>query len=134
MAAEDRNGEVTTQDECTDCSERERSFDALARGLANGSISRRRALRLLGGALVGGAVASIAGVGWLAGDSGEAQALTAPGGSPCGNQGQSCNAQKCCGGLVCIGKPGNRVCCPKSQACGSICCPLGATCNCPPLG
>ena len=80
MAADDQGREVTTQGECTDCTERERSFDALARGLANGSISRRKALRMLGGALLGGAVASIPGVGWLAGDSGEAQA--AHGGSP----------------------------------------------------
>jgi hypothetical protein len=33
---------------------RERSFDALATGLASGSISRGRALRLMGAALVGG--------------------------------------------------------------------------------
>ena len=38
---------------------RERSFDELARGLANGSISRAKALRLMGAALVGGALASI---------------------------------------------------------------------------
>ena len=70
MAAEDRHEDVFTDEECTDCTERERSFDALARGLANGSISRRKALRMLGAALVGGAAASIPGVGWLAGDSG----------------------------------------------------------------
>jgi hypothetical protein len=38
------------------------SIDALARGLANGSISRRQALRWMGGALVGGVLASIPGV------------------------------------------------------------------------
>ena len=38
---------------------RERSFDDLARGLANGSISRGKALRLMGAALVGGVLASI---------------------------------------------------------------------------
>ena len=70
MAAEDRNGEVFTDEECTDCTERERSFDALARGLANGGLSRSQALRLLGGALLGGAVASVPGVGWLAGSNG----------------------------------------------------------------
>ena len=134
MAAEDQNGKVTTQGTCTDCTERERSFDALARRVANGSISRRRALGLLGGALLGGAVASIPGMGWLSGNSGEAQALTpGPGGSLWANSGQSCNAQKCCAGLTCIGKPGNRVCCPEERICGQICCPLGATCfNCPP--
>jgi hypothetical protein len=40
MAAEDQNGEVTTQGECTDGTERERSFDALARAVANGGISQ----------------------------------------------------------------------------------------------
>jgi hypothetical protein len=33
---------------------RERSFDELARGLASGSVTRGKALRLLGAALVGG--------------------------------------------------------------------------------
>jgi hypothetical protein len=36
-----------------------RSFDELARGLASGSISRRKALRLMGAALVGGVLASV---------------------------------------------------------------------------
>jgi hypothetical protein len=40
---------------------RERSFDELARGLASGSVSRRKALKLMGAALVGGALASIPG-------------------------------------------------------------------------
>jgi hypothetical protein len=38
---------------------RERSFDELARGLASGEVSRRRAIRLMGAALVGGALASL---------------------------------------------------------------------------
>jgi hypothetical protein len=41
---------------------RERSFDELARELASGSLSRRKALRLMGAALVGGALASIPGI------------------------------------------------------------------------
>ncbi len=144
--AEDQNGEVSTQGECTDCTTQERSFDALARGVANGSISRRRALRLLGSALLGGAVASIPGVGWLAGDSGEARAAPgdAPGGSDCGNSGQSCTAQKCCQGLSCLTDPTNsteKFCCPLESklVCGSKCCPAGALlgctagkCQCPP--
>ena len=36
-----------------------RTFDELASGLASGSISRRRALRLMGAALVGGTLASL---------------------------------------------------------------------------
>ena len=41
---------------------RERSFDELARGLASGSISRGKALKLMGAALVGGVLASSPGV------------------------------------------------------------------------
>jgi hypothetical protein len=44
---------------------RERSFDELARGLASGSISRGRALRLMGAALLGGTLASL-GIGGVA--------------------------------------------------------------------
>jgi len=43
-------------------SRQEASFDTLARGLATGTLSRRKALRLMGGALVGGALASLPGV------------------------------------------------------------------------
>src|SRR5918998_4175326 len=38
---------------------RERSFDDLARGLASGEVSRGKALRLMGAALVGGSLASL---------------------------------------------------------------------------
>src|SRR5919112_3885227 len=38
---------------------RERSFDELARGLASGEVSRAKALRLMGAAVVGGVVASV---------------------------------------------------------------------------
>ena len=41
---------------------RDHSFDELARGLASGGISRGRALRLMGAALVGGTLASLGGV------------------------------------------------------------------------
>jgi hypothetical protein len=41
---------------------RERSFNQLARGLASGSISRGKALKLMGAALVGGTLASIPGI------------------------------------------------------------------------
>jgi hypothetical protein len=44
----------------------ERSFDELARGLANGTLSRRRALRMLSGALFGVMLASVPGVAWAA--------------------------------------------------------------------
>jgi hypothetical protein len=45
---------------------RESSFDELARGLASGSLTRGKALRLMGAALVGGALASIPGLAWAA--------------------------------------------------------------------
>jgi hypothetical protein len=64
MATEDRNGDVSTQAECTDCSPRGSYFDELAKGLADGSVSRRRALQLIGQALLGGVLASIPGVAW----------------------------------------------------------------------
>jgi hypothetical protein len=41
---------------------RDYSFDELAKGLASGTISRRKALRLMGSALLGGVLASIPGV------------------------------------------------------------------------
>ena len=124
MAAGDRNGEVITQGECTDYNTREHSFDELARGLASETVSRRKVLRLLGGALVGGAVASIPGLSWLSGESGEAQAAV------CATRGRACNRRRCCSGLACIGKPGNRVCCPKRLVCGSVCCLVGVPCPC----
>jgi hypothetical protein len=40
------------------------SFDELAKGLATGAVSRRKALRWMGGALVGAALASVPGVAW----------------------------------------------------------------------
>jgi len=43
---------------------REHSLDGLARGLASGSLSRRKALRLMGSVLVGSALASVPGVAW----------------------------------------------------------------------
>ena len=40
------------------------SFDELAKGLATSAISRRKALRWMGGALVGAALAAVPGVAW----------------------------------------------------------------------
>jgi hypothetical protein len=41
-----------------------RSFDELARGLANGTLSRGKAIRLMGSALLGAALAAVPGVAW----------------------------------------------------------------------
>jgi hypothetical protein len=50
VAAEDLPRQVHDQEDITE----EHSFDELAHGLASGSASRRQALKLLGGALLGG--------------------------------------------------------------------------------
>jgi hypothetical protein len=66
---------------------REHSFDELARGLASGSISRGRAIRLMGAAVVGGALGSL-GIGEAGADP--------PG---CKRNGKVCTKHKvCCSG------------------------------------
>ena len=57
-------------------SSRSHSFDDLARGLADGSISRGRAMKLMGVALLGGVLASIP----------EGAAFAAPPSTWCGSQ------------------------------------------------
>jgi hypothetical protein len=44
----------------------DRSVDELAKGLASGTVSRGKALRMLGAALVGSVLASVPGVAWAA--------------------------------------------------------------------
>jgi hypothetical protein len=82
---------------------RERSFDELARGLASGDISRRRVLRLMGAALVGGTLASL-GIGEAAADP--------PGckrnGKKCKRDTQCCSGN-CEGGTCAAGCPPFRV-------------------------
>ena len=66
-------------------------FDELARGLADGTLSRGKALRLMGAALVGGTLASL-GIREAAGDP--------PG---CKREGKHCTrTDQCCGSLVCL--------------------------------
>jgi hypothetical protein len=55
---ENGTGRFSSQEDST----AQHRFDDLARGLASGALSRRRALRLLGGALVGSLMASFPGV------------------------------------------------------------------------
>src|SRR5215212_651915 len=65
-------------------------FDELARGLADGSITRGKALRLMGAALVGGTLGSL-GIREAAADR--------PG---CKRAGKNCTRNtQCCGSLVC---------------------------------
>ena len=67
---------------------RERSFDELAIGLSSGSLSRGKALRLMGAALIGGTLASIPGVV-------EAAPLTCPPGRPVKCR-HAFNGEQCC--------------------------------------
>ena len=108
---------------------RERSFDELARGLASGEVSRGKALRLMGAALVGGVLASVPGV-----------ALAAPGPKKCG--GQICPSGQVClkggGKPRCGCRPGNLVTpvgggepfCACFQSCAASCadCTGGTIC------
>jgi hypothetical protein len=89
---------------------RERSFDELARGLANGSISRGRALKLMGAALVGGALASLGGVAAAdEDDQGENE--------DCKRNGKKCKRNnQCCSG-ICSSLTG------RCEACSTTNCP-----------
>jgi hypothetical protein len=71
--------------------EEEGFFDDLARGLADGTLTRGKALRLMGAALVGGSLASL-GIREAAADR--------PG---CKRIGKNCTRDpQCCGSLVCV--------------------------------
>jgi hypothetical protein len=66
-------------------------FDELARGLADGTLTRGKALRLMGAALVGGSLASL----------GIREAGADPPG--CKRAGKHCTRDtQCCGSLVCV--------------------------------
>jgi hypothetical protein len=109
---------------------RESSFDELSRGLASGNLSRGKALKLMGAALVGGTLASL-GIGEAAADD------------ECKPTGKKCrkNAQCCSGNCVnstCAACPSGSTllgstCCPNARVCGSgtslTCCPEGQECD-----
>ena|ERR687889_1907712 len=79
---------------------REHSFDELTRGLANGTLSRGKALRLMGAALVGGALASIPGIAL-------AEPKLKPDGAKCKRDSQ-CQSGQCASpesGGVCLPPP-----------------------------
>jgi hypothetical protein len=91
-------------------------FDDLARGLADGSVTRGKALRLMGAALLGGTLGSL-------GIDGEAGA-DPPG---CKRNGKTCKKDTQC----CSGNCVNSKCaaCPsETTPCGTECCQTGATC------
>jgi hypothetical protein len=96
----------------------ESSFDELTRGLASGTLSRGRALRLMGAALVGGTLASL-------GMGGEA-AADPPGckrnGKKCKQNTQCCSG-RCAGGTCAEACPSGQVLC--NGNCVSNSCPSG---------
>jgi hypothetical protein len=107
---------------------RERSFDVLATEMASGTLSRGKALRLMGAALVGGTLASL-GIGEAAADN-----LCKPTGKKCRKNSQCCS-ENCANGTcaaACIADLGR--CTADSQCCrgfcsNGICClPDGSSC------
>ena len=91
---------------------RERAFDALATEMASGSISRGRALRLMGAALLGGVLGSLGGV-----------AAAAP---HCRPTGKHCKSDSmCCSGIC---DPVDGTCCSvttcltNDDCCGNLFC------------
>jgi hypothetical protein len=83
---------------------RDHSFDELTRGLASGTLSRGKALRLMGAALLGGALAFTPKV---------AEAAL----HKCNSAGECPKGGSCCAGTCCGGQPGPS-CFPSAPICG----------------
>lgn len=102
---------------------REHSFDELTRGLASGTLSRGRALRLMGAAVVGGALASL-GIGEAAADQCKRN------GKACKKNSQCCSGT-CAGGTcaaACVSSGGS--CGIDSDCCSGFLCDNGACATC----
>jgi hypothetical protein len=106
----------------TPTQEGEHTLENLSRMLADESVSRARALRLLGAAVVGGLLASIPG-------GAKAAPVVCGGTSP-----QECGQTCCTAEQVCCGHGANAYCCPSGATCcqkgqtfrfGRRCCPPG---------
>ena len=91
---------------------RERSFDELARGLGSGELSRRKALRLMGAALLGGTLASVVGIGEASADP----PVCRRNGEPCRRDRQCCSGD-CSSHGRCVGLPGSGPCNPCCGPC-----------------
>jgi hypothetical protein len=108
MAAQDHNGERRSPRGVP--TGVDHSLDTLARGLADGTLSRRKALRLMGAALVGTALAAIPGL-----------ALAKPKPGKCNKDKHCPSGQQCVNG-TCQGG------CPDSRICGDSCCTAEESC------
>jgi hypothetical protein len=79
----------------------ESSLDELAKGLATGTLSRGKAIRWMGGALLGAALASLPGVAWA---------------NDCRRLGRACRRDSQCCSRNCIRRGDDKVCgCPEGQ-------------------
>jgi hypothetical protein len=79
----------------------ELSLDELAKGLATGTLSRGKAIRWMGGALLGAALASFPGVAWA---------------NDCRRLGRECRRDSQCCSRNCIRRGDDKVCgCPEGQ-------------------
>ena len=122
---------------------RDHSFDELARGLANRSLSRGDALKRVGAAIVGGLLASIPGAALAQGGrSSGAQGCPYPGQVKVKGQCQCPSGQEICGGsCVSTSCPGDQTfnpatcaceCPPKTCSGEQILDQSTCTCGCPP--
>ena len=84
------------------------SLDELAKGLATGTLSRGKALRWMGGALLGAALASVPGMAWA---------------DDCRRLGRECRRDSQCCSRNCVRRGDDKVCrCPEGQTrCGDRC-------------
>jgi Stigma-specific protein, Stig1 len=86
----------------------ELSLDELAKGLATGTLSRGKAIRWMGGALLGTALASFPGVAWA---------------NDCRRLGRECRRDSQCCSKNCVRRGDDKVCgCPEGKRrCGDRC-------------
>ena len=133
MPAEELPREIHDQEDTTE----EHSFDELAKGLANSNLSRRQALKVLLGALLGGSllamlpgtakalVQQVANTGNALNEQGVVeQQGGGSGGGGGGGSGGGCPPERLC-------RPSN-TCCPAGQICapgGGVCCPPESVCT-----
>ena len=135
MTTEDRH--PYDQEDITE----EHSFDELAKGLSNGTLSRGRTLKLLGAALFAQALTDQqrrkcrSQGGTVCSSGTRASEVCCPSGTTCVNgtcsnsppgcpSTQVCGSACCQSGETCV----NGACCPSMQVCGSACCQSGETC------
>src|SRR5215216_7629958 len=134
------------------------SFDELARALASGSLSRGKALRLMGGLLVGSALGSVPGVAWAADRCSEGQTRCGDRcvnlkrnerhcgscSNRCASNQTCCNGRcvnlkrnerhcgscghRCLGGQECVRGVCQGGCQSGTTECGTQCCQTGETC------